>query len=171
MISRGRRVLLGSGTAPDDVPGDTGRYRNSFYDAADGNSVNEGSTVPNLLFPSPARGQYVWDLAPGPSAISLAISMLVNGCTVVQGNVLGLDCEEEPALGGAPPNLVSTIQLPIGLMALPTTAFTFNVVKTEQPRPTSRLPCDNGACALLMQSAPPASLGVGVDVICDASPL
>ena len=70
-----------------------------LYDAADGHGVRGGATVPALLFPSPARGQYVWDLAPGPSAISLAISMLVNGCTVVQGNVLGLDCEEEPALG------------------------------------------------------------------------
>lgn len=93
-----------------------------LYDAADGDSVNEGATVPDLLFPSPARGQYVWDLAPGASAISLAISLLANGCTV-QGNVLGFDCEWEPALGGAPPNPVSTVQL-----SLPDgTAYSFHL--------------------------------------------
>lgn len=79
-----------------------------LYDAADDNGVDEVATLPELSFPLPGHGKYVWDLA--SSAISVAVAQLANGCGQ-QGNVLGLDCEWEPALGGATPNPVSTVQL------------------------------------------------------------
>lgn len=106
-----------------------------LYDAADGGIVNEGTTMPELSFPSPARGQYVWDLAPGASAISLAVSMLANGCTV-QGDVLGFDCEWEPALGGATPNPVATVQL-----SLPDgTAYCFHLQRGKNRTTPSNFP-------------------------------
>lgn len=55
----------------------------------------------------------------GPDAIRDKIAELVEGCGR-QGNVLGLDCEWEPSLGGKIPNPVATVQLslPDGTAAL-----------------------------------------------------
>jgi len=87
-----------------------------LYDAAVGEGVDpRGDTLPELTFPSPKHGAYVF----GPEAVRLKIAELVRGCGL-QGNVVGLDCEWEPALGGKTPNPVSTVQLslPDGTAAL-----------------------------------------------------
>ncbi|CAM9376638.1 unnamed protein product [Sphacelaria rigidula] len=130
-----------------------------LYDAADADSVNEETTVPELSFPSPTRGKYVWDLAPGASAISLAVSQLAKGCTV-QGNDLGFDCEWEPALGGAIPNPVSTVQL-----SLPDgTAYCFHLQGGQNRTTPSNFPA-----ALRQLLEDPSIAKVGVNVNSDAS--
>ena len=87
-----------------------------LYDAADGEGVDpEEAVLPELTFPSPKHGAYVFR----PEAVRMKVAELAGGCAM-QGSVVGLDHECEPLLGTNTPNPVSTFQvsLPDGTAAL-----------------------------------------------------
>lgn len=105
-----------------------------LYEAEDGDGVAaEGATcaLPELSLPSGKPGGYAWV----PETVSLAVAQLANGCAG-QGDVLGLDCEWEPSLGGATPNPVATVQL-----SLPDgTAFVFHLQRGNNRTSRSGFP-------------------------------
>lgn len=89
-----------------------------LYDAASDDGVGAGEAIlPAFDFPPTKSGGYVY----GREAMGLKVAELVQGCDRgQQRNVVGLDCEWEPSLGGKTPNPVATIQLslPDGTAAL-----------------------------------------------------
>ncbi|CAB1098485.1 unnamed protein product [Ectocarpus sp. CCAP 1310/34] len=93
--------------------------------------------------------------------VDLAVAELAKGCQD-QGDVLGLDCEWEPALGGATPNPVSTLQL-----SLPDgTAYCFHLHRrTNRATATSTIP---KVLQSLLENVP-SQRYVGVNVNSDAS--
>lgn len=105
-----------------------------LYEAADGDDPGaEGESLPKLAFPSGTCGRYVWDMS--PSVVAQSVSTLLRGCRQ-QGMVLGLDCEWELSLGGAPPNPVSTVQL-----SLPGgTAYCFQLQRGERKTTKENFP-------------------------------
>lgn len=103
-----------------------------LYDTAE-RAAPGVEVLPTLSFPPGKRGECVFDLR--PNSIAPSVVTLLDGCQQ-QGNVLGLDCEWEPSLGGTTPNPVSTIQL-----SLPDgTAYCFQLQRGNNKTKASDFP-------------------------------
>lgn len=80
-----------------------------LFDATGTEATAGGAELEVLQFPEGKRGLRVFD----DKAIDLAVAALLQGCEA-EGNVLGMDCEWEPAFDGSSENAVCTLQLALG---------------------------------------------------------
>lgn len=99
---------------PDDCCEDRALYQALFREIEEETGVRlfdptgpeAAAELEPLALPNDKSGILVWD----KTAIDLAVEALLRGCEA-EGNVLGMDCEWEPAFDGSTEKAVCTLQL------------------------------------------------------------